>query len=69
MVALLGFTMTTLADKKLLDAKGPFGGNVIKKIWLDILGRKYSKSKVFDKINKLASILITFNNSSVVTMA
>ena len=30
MVALLGFTMATLADKKLLDAKGPFGGNVIK---------------------------------------
>ena len=29
MVALLGFKMATLADKKLLDAKGPFGGNVI----------------------------------------
>ena len=30
MVALLGFIMATLAEKKLLDAKGPFGGNVIK---------------------------------------
>ena len=30
MVALLGFKMATLAEKKLLDAKGPFGGNVIK---------------------------------------
>ena len=30
MVALLGFIMATLAEKKLLDAKGPFSGNVIK---------------------------------------
>ena len=37
MVALLGFTMATLADKKLLDAKGPFGGNVINNIRPKIL--------------------------------
>ena len=31
MVALLGFMMATLAEKKkLLDAEGSFGGNVIK---------------------------------------
>ena len=30
------FIISTLEKKKLLDAKGPFGDNVIK-IWLDIL--------------------------------
>ena len=53
MVALLGFIMATLAEKELLDTKGPFGGNVIKN------PARYIRPKirkVFDKINKLASI-------------
>ena len=29
-VVLLGFIVATLAEKELLDAEGPFGGNVIK---------------------------------------
>ena len=53
MVALLGFIMATLAEKELLDTKGPFGGNVSKN------PARYIRPKirkVFDKINKLASI-------------